>query len=87
MTPSPRSSVTPEELKVRPLSAADASLVAAFRSRQTGGSIALVRVALAIGADGSERMGCRLVTVDAYRSRHRDWRTRSSVAESWHGRV
>ncbi len=136
MTPSPRSSVTPEDLKVRVLSAADAPLVAGFtcaeadlddflrsdalrlqahrvartylafhqaelvgymtvladaivletkerkrlalsahdhpavaapfRSTHTGVGTALVRIALAIGADVSERMGCRLLTVDAY---------------------
>jgi ribosomal protein S18 acetylase RimI-like enzyme len=146
MTPSPRSSVTPEDLKIRSLSAADGSQVsgftcaeadlddflrsdalrlqahrvartylafhqtvlvgymtvladaivletkerkrlalathdhpavaamkiarlavsAPFRSTHTGVGTALVRIALALGADVSERMGCRLLTVDAY---------------------
>ena len=56
-----------KERKRLALSAHDHPAVAApFQSTHTGVGTALVRIALAIGADVSERMGCRLLTVDAY---------------------
>lgn len=56
-----------KERKRLALSAHDHPAVAApLRSTHTGVGTALVRIALAIGADVSERMGCRLLTVDAY---------------------
>lgn len=37
-----------------------------FRETHTGAGTALVRIALAIAIDLSERIGCRLLTLDAY---------------------
>jgi ribosomal protein S18 acetylase RimI-like enzyme len=37
-----------------------------FRATRSGVGSALVRIALAVGADLSDRIGCRLLTVDAY---------------------
>lgn len=48
-------------LKIARLAVSDS-----FRSTHTGVGTALVSIALAIGADLSDRIGCRLLTVDAY---------------------
>lgn len=48
-------------LKIARLAIADS-----FRTTHAGAGTALIGIALAIGSDLSERIGCRLLTVDAY---------------------